>query len=332
MPSTVWKGFLTFGLVSIPVRLYAAARSKSIHFNRMYRREKPSPEQEIDAPEIEENLSTARSPGNLVPFSPARSLPSSSPAVSAAGVSRVTQEFRPVGEEGAINPADLVRGYEYRPNEYVVVEKDEIQDLTPKTSTNMDLQQFVKLSEVDPLYLERSYYVAPEPSGEKAYALLFKAMQRTDYCGLASVAMHRRQHIVILRPDKFRIVAHTMYYVDEIREGPNIPLDTNSASEKELRLAEAFINALARPFRPENFRDEYRVGLESLIEGKMRAAKERPAAMPTRAATNTVDILQALQASLDRIKTPKHRTTRIPPKSSRAASGKKGHRRWKAVE
>ena len=112
----------------------------------------------------------------------------------------------------------------------------------------MDLQQFVKLSEVDPIFFERSYYIAPEPGAEKACAHLFTAMRRTGYCGVASLAMHRRQHIVIMRPDEHRILAHTMYYVDEIRDASNPSVESSSVSEKELRLAEAFINALAGHF------------------------------------------------------------------------------------
>jgi DNA end-binding protein Ku len=319
MPSSVWKGFLTFGLVSVPVRLYAAARSRSIHFNR---RGTPAVGKELDWPEVTENRNQPAPPDNVLPFSGVRSSPSSSPAASAAELSPVTQEFRPVGEENAISTADLVQGYQYSPNQYVVVEKSEIQNLVPKTSTTMDLQQFVKLSEVDPIFFERSYYVAPEAGGEKAYSLLFQAMQRTGYCGIASVAMHRRQHIVILRPDEHRILAHTMYYMDEIRDGPDISAASNLVSEKELRLTEVFINALARPFRPENFRDEYRAGLESLIEGKVRA-DEGITPVPTRATTKTVDIMEALKASLEQLQAPKEPARQVAPKSSRAAKNRK---------
>jgi DNA end-binding protein Ku len=134
--------------------------------------------------------------------------------------------------------------------------------------------------------------------------------------------MHRRQHVVILRPDEHRILAHTMYYVDEIRDGPDISVASNSVSEKELRLAEAFINALAGPFRPENFRDEYRAGLESLIEGKMRA-DEGITRIPTRATTKTVDIMEALKASLEQVQAPKEPARRVGPKSSRVAKNRK---------
>jgi hypothetical protein len=103
MPSSVWKGFLTFGLVSVPVRLYAAARSRSIHFNRLYRRRTPAVGRELDWPEVAETRNQPAPPDNVLPFSDVRPSPSSSPVASATELSRVTQEFRPVGEENAIN-------------------------------------------------------------------------------------------------------------------------------------------------------------------------------------------------------------------------------------
>jgi len=324
MPSTVWKGFLTFGLVSVPVRLYAAARSKTIHFNRLYRPRAAEGDAKPNGPESTESQGGPELPNNVLPISRVPSPINSASAQSASQLSRVTQEFRAVGGENAIDPADLVQGYEYGPNQYVVVEKSEMQDLVPKTSTTMDLQQFVKLSEVDPIFFERSYYVAPEPDGKKAYVLLLEAMRRTGYCGVATVAMHRRQHVVILRPDEHRLLAHTMYYTDEIRDAPEISVESGSVPEKELRLAEAFINALAGPFRPENFRDEYRVGLELLIEGKVRA-DDLIAPTPSRGTTKAGDIMEALKASLDQLQAAKQPPRRVGPK--RSTSARVGKRR-----
>jgi DNA end-binding protein Ku len=204
-----------------------------------------------------------------------------------------------------------------------VIEKNEVEDLVPKTSTTMDLEQFVKLVEVDPIFFERSYYVVPNPGGEKAYAFLFEAMRRTGYCGVASVAMHRRQHILILRPDERRIVAHTIYYADEIRDAPDISVESGSVTEKELRLAETFINALAGPFRPENFRDQHRSGLESLIEGKVRRDELIHTPAPSRGITKAVDIMEALKASLEQLETPKQPPKRVGPKPTRTARDKR---------
>jgi DNA end-binding protein Ku len=262
MASTVWKGYLTFGLVSAPVRLYVAARSKSVRFNQLYRRRAPEGLPHLNS-EFVTALSVSPEPSDNQPASIG-----SSPAPSASQISHVVQELRPAGEQEAIDREDLVKGYPYGPDQYVILEKSEIQSLVPKTSATMDLQRFVKLGEIDPLFFERSYYLAPDPTGEKAYALLFHAMRRTGYCGVAKVAMHRREHVVILRPHEHGIVAHTMYYVDEIRDAPVTPIDSASITQKEVVVAEAFIKALAGPFEPGSFRDEYRAGIEALIQGK----------------------------------------------------------------
>lgn len=317
MASTVWKGFLTFGLVSVPVRVHAAARSKAIHFNRLHRRRTPEPEAQFDWPETPETGERS----NVLPISRGRPEVSSAPTNSPE-LSRVTQEFRAAGEENPISPANLVQGYEYARNRYVVVEKTEIADLTPKTSATMDLQRFVKLSEMDPIFFEKSYYVVPEGGGEKPYALLFKAMQRTGYCGLASVAMHRRQHVIILRSDQERILAHTMYYLDEIKESPHFAIESSSVSEKELRLAEAFINALAGPFQPELFCDEYRSGLESLIAGKVRGDEGIPSAPIPINTKPTIDIMEALKASIERVQGAKRQPKRVAPEPTGTSKNK----------
>ncbi|MBV9483598.1 MAG: hypothetical protein JO249_23025 [Acidobacteria bacterium] len=305
---------MSFGLVSVPVRLYAAARSKSVHFNRLYRRRMPEAETKGDWPGLTASRSGPELPDNVVPIWRAPASVSSSDAASATQLSRVTQEFRPVAEESRIDPADLVKGYEYGPNQYVVVENSEVQHLIPKTSSTMDLRQFVKLREVDPIFFERSYYVSPEAGGEQVYSLLSEAMRRTGYCGVASVTMHRRQHVVILRPNEHRILAHTMYYTDEIRAVPDT-VQTSALSERELRLAEAYIKALAGPFRPEDFRDEFRASLESLIGDKVRAEE---AIAPAPLTTKTVDIMQALQASLKQLQATRQSPRRIGPKPSAA--------------
>lgn len=293
MASTVWKGYLTFGLVSIPVRLYAAARSKSIRFNELYRHS-PSA-----ATEASESDFTAAPSANVGPGE-SMQLTGSSPSGTAAEISRVTHEFHPAGEQRRIERQDLVKGYQYSPGQYVVLEKSEIQRLVPKTSTTMDLFRFIKLSEVDPIFFERSYYVAPESDAEKPYALLFQAMQRSGYCGLANVAMHRREHIVVLRPHDDGILAHTMYYVDEVRDAPDTSTGTVAVTDKELNLAESFIKALAGSFEPDHFRDEYRARIQALIQGKVRAEKGIAPAQTTRQ-TKPADIMEMLKASLEHL-------------------------------
>src|ERR1700689_1448703 len=172
MASTVWKGHLTFGLVSFPVKLYSAARSESISFNQLHK-------------------------------------------TDGSRVRRVLY-FPP--HDKPIPPSAIVKGYEYEKDRYVVIEDEEIKKVAPQTAKVMEIQEFVKADAVDPIYLETSYYMAPDEAGEKPNALLFGALKRSGRVGVAKVAMHNREHIVILRPGKNGVLMHTMYYSHEIRK------------------------------------------------------------------------------------------------------------------
>ena len=139
MASTVWKGHLTFGLVSFPVRLYSAARGESISFNQLHK----------------------------------------------ADNSRIKQMIYCAAEDKPIPRSEIVKGYEYEKDRYVVIEDEEIKKVAPATAKVMEIQEFVKSEQVDPIFLETSYYMAPDEAGEKPYALLFDALKRTGYVGVA---------------------------------------------------------------------------------------------------------------------------------------------------
>src|SRR5258708_5000788 len=171
MASTVWKGHLTFGLLSLPVKLYSAARSETVSFNQLHKTDH----------------------------------------------SRVRQVLYCQAEDKPITGADIVKGYEYEKDKYVVIDDEDIKKVAPRTAKTMEVQEFVKSDEVDPIYFESSYYLAPDEAGEKAYALLFEALRQTKCVGVAKIAMHNREHIVILRPGEQGLMLHTMYYKYEIR-------------------------------------------------------------------------------------------------------------------
>src|SRR5271169_6421740 len=154
MATTVWKGHLTFGLVSFPVKLFTAARSESISFNQLHK----------------------------------------------ADNSRVKQVLYCQAEDKPIPRSEIVKGYEYEKDRYVVIEDEEVKKVAPQTAKVMEILEFVPTDQVDPIYLETSYYMAPDEAGEKPYALLFDALRETKYYGIAKVAMHNREHIVVLRP------------------------------------------------------------------------------------------------------------------------------------
>src|SRR5260370_11126043 len=164
MASTVWKGHITFGLVSFPVKLFTAARGESLGFNQLHKSDH----------------------------------------------SRIKQVTYCQAEDKPVPRSELVKGYEYEKDHYVVIEDDDIKKVAPKTAKVMEILEFVETKDVDPVYLESSYYMAPDGGGEKAYALLFEALRKSGYSGVAKIAMHNREHIVILRTGQRGIRLHTM--------------------------------------------------------------------------------------------------------------------------
>jgi DNA end-binding protein Ku len=296
MATTVWKGHLTFGLVSIPVRLFRAARPEKVSLHQLYRSRPVAAlrqpinisEPDIAEPDIAEQYQSA----------PKISEPRVLPVAEEPPVTRIKQAAFTPDDGKPIPRADLVKGYEVNKGQYVVIEKEEIAKITPKTATEMEILEFVKLEEIDPVYLETSYYVVPEEAGEKAYALLFRALRQTGYVGLAQVAMHRREHVVILRPGQHGLLAHTMYYANEIRKDQEFRTDTSAIASKEMDLAVAFIKALTARFEPEKYKDTFREKLQAVIAGKV----ETPARTPSKAGPS--DIAQALKKSLSLVRKP----------------------------
>src|ERR1700704_2573027 len=132
--------------------------------------------------------------------------------------SRIKQVIFCQAEDQPIPRSEIVKGYEYEKDRYVVVEDEEIKRMAPSTAKVMEILEFVKSVEVDPLYFESSFYMAPDSAGEKPYALLYDTLKRTGYGGVAQIAMHNREHIVIFRPGPQGLMMHTMYYANEVRK------------------------------------------------------------------------------------------------------------------
>src|ERR1700752_526840 len=133
----------------------------------------------------------------------------------------------------------------------------------------MEILEFVKLDEMDPLYFDSSYYVAPEDAGVKAYKLLMSAMQESGYGAIAKLTMHQREHIVIVRPGSKGLTLHTMFYSNEIRAAEALPTNKVELKDQEKKLAEQLIASLAGPFKPEQYRDAYQDNVRTLIDAKL---------------------------------------------------------------
>lgn len=252
MASTVWKGHLTFGLLSLPVKLHSAARSETVSFNQLHKTDH----------------------------------------------SRVSQVLYCKAEDKAISRADVVKGYEYEKDKYVVVDDEEIKKVAPQTARTVEVLEFVKASEVSPIFLESSYYLAPDAAaGEKPYALLYEALRQSGCVGVAKIAMHNREHIVILRPGEHGIVMHTMYYPDEIRQVEEFRTDVSALKPQEVALAKQLVASLLATFEPNKYRDEFRHNLMSMITAKANGKEVVETATPAYKAP-VIDILDALKKSI----------------------------------
>jgi len=265
MAASVWKGQLTFGLVSFPIRLFSAARSETISFNQLHKGDN----------------------------------------------SRIRQVTYCQAEDKPVPRTELVKGYEYEKDRYVVIDDEDIKKVAPKTAKVMEILEFVKAEQVDPVYLESSYYVAPDEGGEKPYALLFQALRESKFYAVAKVAMHSREHIIVLRPGAKGILSHTMYYQDEIRQVEEFRTDTTLVKEKELEMAKMLISTLEADFEPRKYRDEYRENLRTMIEAKIagRGVVETPAAH----VAPVIDIMEALKKSLAEKRKPAQVATESVP-------------------
>src|SRR5213595_3675333 len=199
MAASVWSGYLTFGLISMPVRLFSGARSSGISFNQLHRTD----------------------------------------------LHRVKQQLICPLDNHVLDRSEIVKGYEYRKNEYVVIEPEEIKKIEPKTAKTMEILEFVKESEVDPIYFESSYYLMPEEAGRRPYALLARALEETQYLAIAKLTMHNREYTVLLRPSEGGIMLHTMYYEDEVKRLESFGKVDVELKEAEVKVAHQLVQALA---------------------------------------------------------------------------------------
>jgi DNA end-binding protein Ku len=273
--ATVWKGFVSFGLVSFPVRLQVAARDKSIHFHLLHKKD----------------------------------------------MSRVKEVYYCQAENKPLERSDLVHGYEIDKDEYVVIDESDLEKIAPKTARVMDILEFVKASDFDPVYMDKSYHVLPEGDVTKPYALFREAMKQRGQYAIAKVAMHNREHIVVIRPDGNELMLHTMFFQNEVQQ-VDVNAGSSKFSDKELKLAGQLIDTLSAKFDPKRFHDEYQTNLERLIEQKQKG--EKVTATKAEKPATVVNILDALRKSLEENKTaPKPKgeaKSKAKPKKRTAAA------------
>ncbi len=257
MAASVWSGYLTFGLISMPVRLFSGARSSGISFNQLHRTDHHRVKQQLICPL----------------------------------------------DNQVLERSEIVKGYEYRKDEYVIVEPDEIKKIEPKTAKTMEILEFVKTSDVDPVYFESSYYMLPEEAGRRPYALLTKALEESEFVAIAKLTMHNREYTVFLRPHKGGMMLHTMYYAEEVREVEGFGAPEVEIKEAEIKVAHQLIEALAGEWDPEKYHDTFQENLKKLIETKLEGGEVQAVEQPKKLAP-VVDLMAALKQSLENAKKP----------------------------
>jgi DNA end-binding protein Ku len=258
MAATVWTGRITFGLVSIPVKLYTATTSHDLSFNLLHEKDK----------------------------------------------SRIKMQYFCPEDEKVVDRSELVKGYEYEKNQYVILEEDELDRIKPESSSNLDIQAFIKVSEVDPIYFERTYYLGPsEESTEKTFSLLATAMEKTGRAAIGKLLMREHEYLALIRPAMGGLVLDLMHYEDEVKENQHRVRNGKQIRQKELELAEQLIENLSEKLDLSKFKDEYQERLQQLIDAKIegRTLKiVRPKKKP-----QVTDLLTALERSVRATQTGK---------------------------
>ena len=253
-PRAIWTGTISFGLVSIPVRLYTATESHDVSFHLLHKKD---------------------------------------------GVRLKNIRWCPKDEK-AVPWEEVVRGYEYAKGKYVAISEEDLEHLPIKTVHTVEISDFVKLDEVDPIYFDKAYYLAPEETGTKAFALLRQALEETGRAAVAKVAIRDKENLCLVRAYDSVLALETMLYANEIRSTEDIATDEVKISPKEVQMAVSLIDNLSNTFDPERYEDDYQVALKKVINAKVEGAPLPEA--PTEKGAQVVDLMEALRASIEQTK------------------------------
>jgi DNA end-binding protein Ku len=251
MPRTMWKGAISFGLVTIPVAVYPATEEKTLRFNQIHEKD--------------------------------------------GGRIRMKRTCSVDGEEVPYD--EIVKGYEYEKDRYVVLTDEDFDKVPVESSRAIDIVQFVDLDEIDPMLYKKSYYLVPDETGAKAYALLREALSQDNKVGIAKVSFRDKEHLAALRFKDEAFVLETMYWPDEIRAvdfgGVDVDLKVRA---QELEMARQLIENLTAEWAPDEFTDEYREALLRIVEAKISG--EEIEVVEAEPAAKVVDLMEALKASV----------------------------------
>jgi DNA end-binding protein Ku len=281
MPRSVWRGTLSFGLVAIPVSLYPATEAKDVRFHLFDRQ------------------------GRRVRY---RRVVESGPPLGEPE----EDDVEPAGTDDEERPAEtevayeeLVRGYEVEPEAYVFLEPAEIERVRPSPSRVIDLEEFVRLEDIDPVYFEKAYHVVPARGAEKPYELLLRTLKETGRVGIGRFVLRTKPHLVALRPMERVLALETLYFGDEVRDADPLvgDLARGAVTQREIDISKQLVEALASEWDPSRFADEYREELLRMIAERTpeRAAEEmeEPSEDP---GSRLKDLMETLRRSVEEAK------------------------------
>lgn len=248
----IWKGAVSFGLVSVPVKLYAATESHDVSFRQVHAKD-----------------------GGRIRYQRVCSLD---------------------GEE--VPYSDIAKGYETEDGEMVVLSDDDLAELPSTSSREIAVEKFVPSDQIDPMLLEKSYYLEPEKSGAKPYGLLRQALLDADRMAVVTVALRNRTTIAVLRVKDDVIVLQTMMWPDEIRT-PDFSVEVGEVKDAEVKMAHMLVETLAGDFDPSEFEDDYAGAVEALVRTKIEGGEIKRTPTSTKTSGEVVDLLAALQRSVE---------------------------------
>jgi len=278
MPRSIWSGTISFGLVSVPVKMFTAVAEHKLHFNLLHRKDE-----------------------------------------SPIGYEKVCKkEDKPVPED------EIVKAYEIEKGEFVYLEDEDFEAARAEGGHAFDIEQFVPIDEIDPIYFEHSYYLAPQDGGEKVYTLLVRAMEDAGLAAVGTFVMRDREYLGCLRISDGVITLERMYFADEIRPAKELKPDRARVSKEELDMAASLIERFTGSFDPKKYKDTYTDRLLDVIKRKRKG--EEIHAAPEVEAEETPDLMEALRASLE--SHGKSRSRRTPARKS--SSPRRPARRSKA--
>ncbi len=260
MARAIWSGTISFGMVTIPVKLYSALNRKTVRFHQLSGKTGVRVAQKRVDPQS----------GEEVPYE------------------------------------SIVKGYEIAPDRYVVIEPGELEALEPKKTKTIEIEDFVELSQIDPILYDHPYYLAPGPGGAKPYRLLLEAMKETGKVAIARVVIRSKEQLVAIRPIGEVLGLATMIFSDEVLPAERMDEVSEAASVKttkrELDMAKQLVGSLAGDFEPEKYRDSYREQVLALIERKAQGEQIAVQPPPEEIAAPAPDLMSALKASLEAVR------------------------------